>query len=150
MAHKYKYNLNISDSNISKDKTISIWHYIILARFIILQYFEKSGNEKFLIKTFEFSVKEIMSNYGPKETSKFIIRFIEDILLKKKLVSVKEWEEYVKLLAKVASKYAVKNWIISHNEYKTRFYDQLLIFISSFVFDSEQKEDIEGIIEDFK
>lgn len=91
-----------------------------------------------------------MSTFGAKESSKFILRFIEEILLKKKLVSVKEWLEFVQLITKVISKYALKTWITGHKEYSTSLYDKLLLFTNSFVFDSDQREDIEALIEDFK
>jgi len=89
-VHKYKYILHTSNLASGQTKAKSVCQYICMARFVVLQYFEKTENSKFLAKTFEYSVKEIISNFGAKETAKFIIRYIEEILLKRKLIANKE------------------------------------------------------------
>ena len=46
--------------------------YIIKARLVILMYFESSNNLKFLYKTFEYAVKEIVTGLCFKNVSNLL------------------------------------------------------------------------------
>lgn len=129
---------------------LSLHNYITNARFVILQYFEKSANFKFLTKTLEFAIKETVAHFGIKEGVKLLLRYINEILLRRKLDPWKECEEQVLLITKLIKNFALKNWILTHPDFKNSFRDSLQLYVDTNVFETEAKEDIEGYIEEFK
>ena len=123
IAQTEKYMIRAKDGKSKLNETkFNPVTFITKARFVILQYFDHSGNKKFLYKTFEYSVKETVSHLGVNEGLKLILTYVNEILLRKKseksyspskkslnekekqemdLVPVKEVEEQVQLIVKV-------------------------------------------------
>jgi len=54
------------------------------------------------------------------------------------------------MIVKTIDKYAIKSWIQANKAFRESLFEKLQLFLDSFVFDSEVKEDLELLIEDYK
>jgi hypothetical protein len=61
--------------------------FLSKARLTILQYFNHSHNENFLLKTLEYSIKETVSHLGVGEGIKLLKEYIDTVLLRRQLDS---------------------------------------------------------------
>lgn len=100
---------NILDKNeratfnegLNKGQVISqnVCYALLKARQVILQYFERSQNIAFLMRTFEYSIKETVSSIGVAAACLLMDNFLSGILLKRQLDPVKNVENQVKQIS---------------------------------------------------